>query len=121
MIKVYYYSKCSTCRKALKWLEDQKITHTVIDIKEDHPDEPTLRELHKKSGLPLKRFFNTSGMIYREMELSKKLPDMSEDEMYELLASDGMLVKRPLLVTDDTVIPGFKEETWREATDPARA
>ncbi|MCR5831841.1 MAG: arsenate reductase family protein [Lachnospiraceae bacterium] len=121
MIKVYCYSKCSTCRKALKWLEDQKVSPKVIDIKEDHPDEATLREFHKKSGLPLKRFFNTSGMLYREMELSRKLPDMSEDDMYELLASDGMLVKRPLLVTDDAVIPGFKEDTWREATNTARA
>ena len=115
MVKVYCYSKCSTCKKALKWLEDNKIDHTVIDIKGDHPDEKTLRELHKKSGLPLKRFFNTSGQLYREMELSKKLPDMSEDEMFKILASDGMLVKRPLLVTDKTVIPGFREELWKEA------
>ena len=115
MVKVYCYSKCSTCKKALKWLEDNKIDHTVIDIKGDHPDEKTLRELHKKSGLPLKRFFNTSGQLYREMELSKKLPDISEDEMYKILASDGMLVKRPLLVTDKTVIPGFREELWKEA------
>ena len=115
MVKVYCYSKCSTCKKALKWLEDNKIDHTVIDIKDDHPDEKTLRELHKKSGLPLKRFFNTSGQLYREMELSKKLPDISEDEMYKILASDGMLVKRPLLVTDKTVIPGFREELWKEA------
>ena len=112
MIKVYCYSKCSTCKKAIKWLEDNKINHEVIDIKENHPDEKTLKELHKKSGLPLKKFFNTSGMLYREMELSKKLPDMSEAEMYKLLASDGMLVKRPLLITDKGVMPGFKEETW---------
>ena len=84
----------------------------MIDIKSDHPDEKTLRQLHKKSGLPLKRFFNTSGQLYREMELSKKLPDMSEDEMFNLLASDGMLVKRPLLITEDTVLTGFKEEDW---------
>lgn len=115
MIKVYCYLKCSTCKKALKWLEDNKIDHTVIDIKGDHPDEKTLRELHKKSGLPLKRFFNTSGQLYREMELSRKLPNMSEDEMIKILASDGMLVKRPLLVTEKTVIPGFKEELWKEA------
>jgi arsenate reductase len=87
----------------------------VIDIKGDHPDEKTLRMLHKKSGLPLRRFFNTSGQLYREMELSKKLPDMSEDEMFKLLASDGMMVKRPLLITDDTVLTGFKEDDWREA------
>ena len=115
MVKVYCYSKCSTCKKAQKWLEDNKTDHTVIDIKVDHPDEKTLRELHKKSGLPLKRFFNTSGQLYREMELSRKLPNMSEDEMIKILASDGMLVKRPLLVTEKTVIPGFKEELWKEA------
>ena len=115
MIKVYCYSKCSTCKKALKWLEDNQIEHTVIDIKGNHPDEKTLRALHKKSGLPLKRFFNTSGQLYREMELSKKLPDMSEDEMFKLLASDGMLVKRPLLVAENAVIPGFKEDAWKEA------
>lgn len=115
MVKVYCYSKCTTCKKALKWLDDNKIGHTVIDIKEDHPDEKTLRQLHKKSGLPLRKFFNTSGQLYREMELSKKLPDMSEDEMFKLLASDGMLVKRPLLITDDRVLPGFREDAWREA------
>lgn len=79
----------------------------------DHPDEKTLRKLHKISGLPLRRFFNTSGLIYREMELSKKLPDMSEDEMFKLLASDGTIVKRPLLVADDKVLVGFKEEEWK--------
>mgnify|MGYP002623173435 CR=1 FL=1 len=115
MVKVYCYSKCTTCKKALKWLDDNKIEHTVIDIKGDHPDEKMLRQMHKKSGLPLRKFFNTSGQLYREMELSKKLPDMSEDEMFKILASDGMLVKRPLLVTDKAVIPGFKEDTWREA------
>ena len=114
MVKVYCYSKCSTCKKALKWLEDNKVEHTVIDIKGDNPDEKTLRELHKKSGLPLKRLFNTSGQLYRQMEMSKKLPDMSEDEIYKILSSDGMLVKRPLLVTDNTVIPGFKEELWKD-------
>ncbi len=114
MTKVYCYSKCTTCKKALKWLEDNKIEHTVIDIKANHPDEDTLRALHKKSGLPLRKFFNTSGQLYREMELSKKLQDMSEDEMFGILASDGMLVKRPLLVTETAVIPGFKEDAWRE-------
>ena len=115
MTKVYCYSKCTTCKKALKWLADNKIEHTVIDIKENHPDEKTLRQLYEKSGLPLRRFFNTSGQLYREMGLSKKLPDMSEDEMLKLLASDGMLVKRPLLVTEDKALPGFKEDAWREA------
>jgi arsenate reductase len=114
MVKVYCYSKCTTCRKALKWLDDNKIEYELLDIKEEHPNEETLRQLHKKSGLPLKRFFNTSGQLYREMELSKKLPNMSEDEMFRLLASDGMLVKRPLLITSDKVLTGFKEETWGE-------
>ncbi len=115
MIKVYCYSKCTTCKKALKWLDDNRISYTLIDIKGDHPDEKTLRQLHKKSGLPLRKFFNTSGQLYREMELSKKLPDMSEDDMFKLLASDGMLVKRPLLVTENAVLPGFKEADWKEA------
>ena len=115
MVKVYCYSKCTTCKKALKWLDDNKIEYTQIDIKEDHPDENTLREYHKKSGLPLRKFFNTSGQLYRELGLSKKLPDMSEDEMFRLLASDGMLVKRPLLITGDTVLTGFREADWREA------
>lgn len=115
MVKVYCYSRCTTCKKALKWLDDNKIEYMLLDIKEEHPDEKTLRELYKKSGLPLKRFFNTSGQLYREMGLSKKLPDMSEDEMFKLLASDGMLVKRPLLITDDKVLTGFKEDAWKEA------
>ena len=113
MTKVYCYSKCSTCKKALKWLDDNKIEYQLIDIKEDHPDEKTLRQLHKKSGLPLRRFFNTSEQLYRELELSKRLPGMSEDEMYKLLASDGMLVKRPLLVADNAVLAGFKEADWK--------
>ena len=115
MNKVYCYSRCSTCKKALKWLDDQKVTYQLIDIKEDHPDEKTLRKLHKKSGLPLRKFFNTSGQLYREMELSKKLPNMSEDEMFKLLASDGMLVKRPLLITDAPVLVAFREDEWRKA------
>ena len=114
MINVYCYSKCSTCKKALKWLEENHIKHKVIDIKEDHPNEKTLRKYHAMSGLPLKRFFNTSGMQYRELELSKKLPDMSEDEQFKLLASDGMLVKRPLLAGDGFVLTGFKEAEWAE-------
>ena len=114
MIKVYCYSKCSTCKKALKWLDEKKVKYELIDLKENNPDEKALRKYHKQSGLPLKRFFNTSGMIYREMELSKKLPDMSEDEQFKLLASDGMLVKRPMLVTDKTVLTGFKESEWEK-------
>ena len=112
MIKVYCYSKCSTCKKALKWLDDRGVAYEKIDLKENNPGEAELREYHAKSGLPLKRFFNTSGMIYRDMELSKKLPAMSDDEQFVLLASDGMLVKRPLLVKDDTVLTGFREKEW---------
>ena len=112
MVKVYCYSKCSTCRKALNWLEEHGIAHTVVDIKTQHPDEEALRAFYKQSGLPLKRFFNTSGIPYRELGLSKKLPDMSEDEQLRLLASDGMLVKRPLLVGEGFVLTGFKEAEW---------
>ncbi len=115
MIKVYCYSKCSTCKKALAWLDAQGIKYELLDIKSQHPDEETLRQLHKKSGLPLKRFFNTSGILYRQMELSKKLPDMNEDQQFALLASDGMMVKRPLLITDKAVLPGFREAEWIEA------
>ena len=112
MLKVYCYNRCTTCRKALKWLEDHGIAHTVVDIKSEHPDEAALRAYYRQSGLPLKRFFNTSGIPYRELGLSKKLPDMSEDEQLRLLASDGMLVKRPLLVGDGFILTGFKEAEW---------
>ncbi len=114
MLKVYCYSRCSTCKKALKWLEEKGVAHEVTDIKEDHPDEEQLREYYAMSGLPLKRFFNTSGMIYRDMGLSKKLPDMSEDEQLALLATDGMLVKRPLVIGDGFILTGFKEAEWEE-------
>lgn len=113
-MKVYCYSKCSTCKKALAWLEANGVDYTLMDIKTEHPDEQTLRRYHAMSGLPLKRFFNTSGIQYREMELSKKLPDMTEDEQFRLLASDGMLVKRPLLVGDGFVLTGFREAEWAE-------
>ena len=112
MLKVYCYSRCTTCRKALQWLDDRGISYTLIDIKSDHPDEKALREYYRMSGLPLKRFFNTSGIPYREMELSKKLPEMTEDEQLALLATDGMLVKRPLLAGDGFVLTGFREEEW---------
>ena len=114
MIKVYCYSRCTTCKKALKWLNEKGIEHEVIDIKTDHPDEAALRKYYAMSGLPLKRFFNTSGLPYRELGLSKKLPDMSEDEQLALLATDGMLVKRPLVVGEDFVLTGFKEKEWIE-------
>ncbi|MBE5998782.1 MAG: arsenate reductase family protein [Lachnospiraceae bacterium] len=114
MIKVYCYSRCTTCKKALKWLNENGIAHEIIDIREDHPDEAALREYHARSGLPLKRFFNTSGTQYRELGLSKKLPDMTEDEQFALLATDGMLVKRPLLVGEDYVLTGFREAEWAQ-------
>lgn len=114
MIKVYCYSRCTTCKKALKWLEDKGIEHEVIDIRNDHPDEETLRKYYAMSGLPLKRFFNTSGIPYREMGLTRKLPDMSEDEQLRLLSTDGMLVKRPLVVGEDFVLTGFREDEWTE-------
>ena len=115
MVKVYCYKRCTTCQKALKWLQAHGIEHTVIDIKTDHPDEETLRRYYRQSGLPLKRFFNTSGIPYRELGLSKKLPDMTEDEQLRLLATDGMLVKRPLVVGDGFVLTGFKEAEWEKA------
>lgn len=114
MITVYCYSRCSTCKKALKWLVEKGIEHEVLDIKENHPNEDLLRKYYVMSGLPLKRFFNTSGIQYREQGLSKKLPGMSEDEQIALLATDGMLVKRPLVVGDDFVLTGFKENEWTE-------
>ena len=113
-MKIYCYSRCSTCKKALAWLDERVIKYELLDIKEQHPTEEELRRFHGKSGLPLKKFFNTSGMIYREMELSKKLPTMSEDEQYALLATDGMLVKRPLVIGDDFVLTGFREKEWEE-------
>ena len=112
MIKVYCYSRCTTCKKALKWLDDHGVAYELIDIKSDHPDEAALKEYYAMSGLPLKRFWNTSGIPYREMGLSKKLSQMNEDEQLKLLATDGMLVKRPLLIGGSFVLTGFKEEEW---------
>ena len=114
MLKAYCYSRCTTCKKALKWLDDNGIPYELLDIKTEHPNEETLRRYYALSGLPLKRFWNTSGIPYREMGLSKKLPAMSEDEQFALLATDGMLVKRPLLVGDNFVLTGFKENEWVE-------
>ncbi|MBR3624668.1 MAG: arsenate reductase family protein [Selenomonadaceae bacterium] len=108
------YPRCTTCKKAEKWLVDNDIAVTVRDIKENNPNEQELRLWHEKSGLPLKRFFNTSGLKYKELGLKDKLSNMSEDEQYALLATDGMLVKRPLLVGDDFALVGFKEDTWKE-------
>lgn len=108
------YPRCSTCKKAQKWLDEHGQAYTLRDIKEDNPTLDELKEWHQKSGLPLKKFFNTSGQLYRSMELSKKLPDMTEAEQYALLASDGMLVKRPIAVEGDKVLVGFKEPEWTE-------
>ena len=104
------YPKCSTCQRAGKWLEAQGAEFERRNIVENNPTKEELKAWHQKSGLPLKRFFNTSGMKYRELELKDRLKEMSEVEQYELLATDGMLVKRPLLVGEDFVIPGFKEK-----------
>lgn len=106
------YPKCTTCKKAKKWLEDHAVSYTDRNIKEENPSIDELRQWHEKSGLPLKRFFNTSGMLYREMGLKDKLKEMSEEEQYSLLATDGMLVKRPIVVTEGTVLVGFREKEW---------
>ena len=106
------YPKCTTCQKAKKWLESQGIAYTERNIAEENPTYAELKEWYKKSGLPLKRFFNTSGLLYKSMQLKDKLPEMSEDEQLKLLATDGMLVKRPLVVDGDTVLTGFKEAEW---------
>lgn len=108
------YPKCSTCQKAKKWLEAHNVSFEDRHIKEQNPTAEELKLWHERSGLPLKRFFNTSGMIYRDMQLKDKLPAMSEEEQYALLATDGMLVKRPLIVGEDFVLTGFKEKEWEE-------
>lgn len=107
------YPKCTTCQKAKKWLEANGVAFEVRHIKENNPTVEELKEWHKKSGLPLKKFFNTSGLQYKELKLKDRLPDMSEDEQYSLLASDGMLVKRPILISDDFVLVGFNETEWK--------
>ena len=108
------YPKCTTCQKAQKWLDEHHIPYTLRDIKTDNPTLDELTAWYAKSGLPLKKFFNTSGLLYKSMGLKDKLPAMNEDEMLALLATDGMLVKRPLLVGDDFVLVGFKEAAWAE-------
>ena len=112
MILFIEYPKCTTCQKAKKWLDSHNIEYTDRHIKEQNPTEEELEKWHKKSGLPLKRFFNTSGQLYRGMGLKDKLADMSEEEQYKILATDGMLVKRPLIVGDDFVLAGFREKEW---------
>ena len=108
------YPKCSTCQKAKKWLDEHDIVYNERHIVEENPTYDELKEWHKKSGLPLKRFFNTSGLLYKEMKLKDKLSEMSEEEQLKLLATNGMLVKRPIVVGDDMVLVGFKEAEWTE-------
>ena len=108
------YSKCGTCKKAKAWLDANDIKYIDRPIKEENPTLDELKTWHKLSGLPLKKFFNTSGLLYKSLELKDKLPKMTDDEMYELLASDGMLVKRPIVVKGDLVLVGFKEAEWEQ-------
>lgn len=114
MIKFICYPKCTTCKKAQKWLDENNIEYTLRDIKEDNPSFEELANWYETSEQPIKKYFNTSGLLYKSMELKNKLPDMSDDEKLKLLSSDGMLVKRPLLVSDDFVLIGFKENEWKE-------
>lgn len=112
------YPKCSTCQKARRWLDERGLVYDVRDIKADNPTADELRDWHRKSGLPLKRFFNTSGLQYKALGLKDRLPGMTEEEQYALLATDGMLVKRPLLLDGETVLVGFREAQWAEALQP---
>ena len=112
MVQFLCYPKCSTCQKAKKWLDDNGIAYELRDIKMENPTAEELARWHTKSGLPLKKFFNTSGLLYKSLELKTKLPSMCEEEMLTLLAGDGMLVKRPLLIGEDFVLLGFKEADW---------
>ena len=112
MIKFICYPKCTTCQRAKKWLDDNNIEYELRDIKLDNPTLKELTEWYKKSGLPLKKFFNTSGLLYKSLDLKNKLPTMTDDEMLTLLATDGMLVKRPIIIGADFVLVGFKEVEW---------
>ena len=108
------YPKCSTCQKAKKWLDDNHIEYEDRHIKENNPTFEELKKWHSQSGMELKKFFNTSGLLYKSMELKDKLPQMSEDEQLKLLATDGMLVKRPLVIGDGVILTGFREKDWAE-------
>lgn len=112
MINFICYPKCTTCQRAKKWLDDNKIEYKLRDIKEDNPRLAELTAWHKMSGLPLKKFFNTSGLLYKSMELKDKLSTMTEEEQLNLLATDGMLVKRPIVIDPDYVLVGFNESEW---------
>lgn len=114
MLKFICYPRCTTCKKAEEWLNDKKINYEFRDIKFDNPSIEELKSWYEKSGLPLKRFFNTSGLLYKSLDLKNRLPQMSDEEKLQLLATDGMLVKRPVLVGDSFVLVGFKEEEWIE-------
>ena len=114
MLKFICYPKCTTCQNAKKYLDEKGVEYEMRDIKTENPSFEELKEWYTLSGLPLKKFFNTSGLLYKSMSLKDKLPSMSEEEMLELLATDGMLVKRPLLVGEDFVLTGFKEKDWAE-------
>ena len=114
MLKFICYPKCSTCKKAQKWLDENGIEYELRDIKEDNPTNEELKAWHDDCGVPLKKLFNTSGMLYRSMGLKDKLPDMPDEEQLRLLATDGMLVKRPIAVKDGTVLTGFKQAEWEE-------
>ena len=114
MLKFICYPKCTTCQKAKKWLDEKVIEYELRDIKTENPSFEELEKWYALSGLPLKKFFNTSGLLYKSMNLKEKLPSMSEEEMLELLATDGMLVKRPILVGEDFVLTGFREKEWEE-------
>lgn len=114
MIQFICYPKCTTCQKAKKWLDEHSIAYELRDIKTSNPVLEELRKWHIASGVPLKKFFNTSGLLYKSLELKTKLPDMPEDEMLALLATDGMLVKRPLLIGADFALVGFKEAEWAD-------
>ena len=113
MLKFICYPKCTTCQKAKKWLDDNGVNYELRDIKLDNPSLDELTKWYKVSSLPIKKFFNTSGLLYKSLDLKNKIPTMTEDEMLKLLATDGMLVKRPLLVGDDFVLVGFKEADWK--------
>ncbi len=114
MIKFICYPRCTTCQRAKAWLDESGVEYEMRDIKLENPSCAELEEWHKKSGLPLKKFFNTSGLLYKSLSLKEKLPNMTESEMLDLLASDGMLVKRPILVSDRTVLVGFKADEWEK-------
>ena len=109
-----HYPKCTTCQKAKKWLDENNIEYTERHIVENNPSYDELKQWYEKSGLELKRFFNTSGLLYKEMQLKNKLPEMSEEEQLRLLSTNGMLVKRPIVVGNDTVLVGFREAQWTE-------